>query len=118
MPGAEHLRDSKELTEILKKQHDDAKAVGAICAAPAVVLETHGILKGHTATSHPAFTSKLSDQSQIDTRVVKDGTVITSRGPGTAFEFALALVKMLCGEEKMREVAGPMVMYDSWEKSV
>ena len=34
--------------------------------------------------------------------------VITSQGPGTAIEFALALVKELCGEEKRKAVAGPM----------
>jgi putative intracellular protease/amidase len=44
--------------------------------------------------------------------VVVDGNLTTSRGPGTAFEFALSLVKQLYGEEKMQEVAGPMVMYD------
>jgi transcriptional regulator GlxA family with amidase domain len=41
-----------------------------------------------------------------------DGNVVTSRGPGTAFEFALALVKVLYGPEKVSEVAGPMVMYE------
>ena len=45
-------------------------------------------------------------------RVVSDGTVITSRGPGTAIEFALALVKALFGVEKAAEVAGPMVVHD------
>ena len=47
-----------------------------------------------------------------DSRVVVDGSLTTSRGPGTAFEFALALVKQLYGEETMKKVAGPMVMYD------
>ena len=41
-----------------------------------------------------------------------DGNLTTSRGPGTAFEFALSLVKQLYGEEKMKEVAAAMVMYD------
>jgi 4-methyl-5(b-hydroxyethyl)-thiazole monophosphate biosynthesis len=48
----------------------------------------------------------------VQQRVVVDGSLTTSRGPGTAFEFALALVKALYGEDKAREVAGPMVMYD------
>lgn len=68
-----------------------------------------GLLKGKKATAHPAFSAKLEDQSAVSSRVVVDGKLVTSRGPGTAFEFALALVKMLYGEEKMREVAGPMV---------
>ncbi len=51
----------------------------------------------------------MSDASAVTNRVVVDGRLTTSRGPGTAFEFALALVKELYGAEKMREVAGPMV---------
>lgn len=46
---------------------------------------------------------------------MEEATIVTSRGPGTAFEFALELVKLLCGEEAMRNVAGPMVMYDGWD---
>ena len=41
-----------------------------------------------------------------------DGPVITSRGPGTAIEFALALVKALFGADKAAEVAGPMVVHE------
>jgi transcriptional regulator GlxA family with amidase domain len=40
------------------------------------------------------------------------------RGPGTTFEFALALVKLLYGEEKMQEVAGPMVLPDGFDKAL
>jgi len=47
----------------------------------------------------------------IDSRVVVDGKITTSRGPGTAFEFALSLIKQLYGAEKVDQVAGPMVMY-------
>lgn len=55
--------------------------------------------------AHPCACSAVSE------RVVVDGTLTTSRGPGTAFEFALSLVKQLYGEEKMNAVAGPMVMH-------
>ncbi len=48
--------------------------------------------------------------SAIQQRVVEDGLLTTSRGPGTAFEFALTLVRQLYGEDKMKAVAGPMVM--------
>jgi len=48
----------------------------------------------------------------VEERVIVDGQLITSRGPGTAFEFALALVRVLYGEEKMHQVAKPMVMYE------
>ena len=62
MPGAEHLRDSPELDSLLQQHAADGKLLTAICAAPAVVFESKGLLKGKTATCHPAFTEKLSDQ--------------------------------------------------------
>lgn len=118
MPGAERLRDSQTVVDLLDKQRSADKPFAAICATPAVALEHHGFLKGKKATAHPAFSGKLTDGSEAERRVVADGKLTTSRGPGTAFEFALALVKQLYGEEKMREVAGPMVMYEGWDKSI
>jgi protein deglycase len=118
MPGAERLRDSRPLLDLLDKQRSADKPIAAICATPAVALEHHGFLKGYKATAHPAFVDKLSDGSEADRRVVSDAALTTSRGPGTAFEFALALVKRLYGEEKMREVAGPMVMYEGWDAAI
>ena len=62
MPGAAHLRDSQPLSELLRKQAAADKLLTAICAAPAVVLEAQGLLKGKKATCHPGFVDKLSDQ--------------------------------------------------------
>ncbi|KAL4429574.1 hypothetical protein ABPG77_008623 [Micractinium sp. CCAP 211/92] len=118
MPGAERLRDSAALTELVAKQKAGDKLHAAICATPAVAFEPQGILAGKRATSHPAFSDKLSNQEAVEQRVVVDGKLVTSRGPGTAFEFALALVRELYGEEKMREVAGPMVMAPGWDKAL
>lgn len=118
MPGAERLRDSEALIGLLDKQAAAGKAHAAICATPAVALEPRGFLKGKKATAHPAFTDKLVDNSEAQRRVVADGVLTTSRGPGTAFEFALALVKQLYDEEKMEEIAEPMVMYDGWKDAV
>lgn len=55
-------------------------------------------------TAHPAFSGKLANQAAVSQRVVVDGPLTTSRGPGTAFEFALALVKQLYGDAKAQEV--------------
>jgi 4-methyl-5(b-hydroxyethyl)-thiazole monophosphate biosynthesis len=110
MPGAEHLRDSKELERILKDQRDKGRLYGAICAAPAVVLKHHGLLNQRQATCHPSFVSHLENIDMVDARVVVDGTCVTSRGPGTALEFALKLVELLYGEDKAKEVAKPMVV--------
>ena len=110
MPGAEHLRDSKELEKILRRQNQEGRLYGAICASPAVVLQYHGLLDQRRATCHPNFAHQLENADLVESRVVLDGTCITSRGPGTALEFALKLVEVLYGEEKAKEVAAPMVV--------
>jgi 4-methyl-5(b-hydroxyethyl)-thiazole monophosphate biosynthesis len=111
MPGAERLRDCEDLQQMQLAQKEEGRTWAAICASPAVVLESKGLLQGKAATCHPAFSDKLSNQSHVPSRVVVDGSLITSRGPGTALEFALALVAALFGAEKAQEVAGPMVMH-------
>jgi 4-methyl-5(b-hydroxyethyl)-thiazole monophosphate biosynthesis len=110
MPGAEHLRDSRVLEELLKRQQSEDRWYAAICAAPAVVLQPQGLLQGKRATGHPAFMEQLDAARAETERVVVDGRCITSRGPGTALEFALKLVEHLFGSSKAEEVAGPMIV--------
>ncbi|MGD2089163.1 MAG: DJ-1/PfpI family protein [Candidatus Aminicenantes bacterium] len=110
MPGAEHLRDSTELVDMLKKQRETGRLYAAICASPAVVFQPHGLLAGKKATCHPGRKDTLENKEAADSRVVVDGNCITSQGPGTAMEFALKLVELLLGKEKMKEVEGPLVM--------
>lgn len=105
--GAERLRDCASLTALLRAQRERGAAYAAICAAPAVVLGTHGLLPAR-ATAHPAFHERLGERAD-PARVVEDGTVITSRAPGTALEFALALVARLYGAEHAAAVAEPML---------
>lgn len=109
MPGAERLRDCEVLHKLLTEQAEGKRPLGAICAAPAVVLEAKGLLKESKTTCHPAFVEKLSDQSAAESRVVIDGINITSQGPGTAMEFALSIVEKYCGEEKAEIIAEAMV---------
>jgi protein deglycase len=62
------------------------------------------------ATCYPSFMEKFTAEViPVNSRVVADRNVVTSQGPGTAIEFALALVELLYGKEKMEEVAGPLV---------
>ncbi len=110
IPGAERLRDSKDLTGILKNQYKTGRFYGAICASPAVVLQHHGLLASRHATCHPAFEKLIQRTDEIESRVVVDGPCITSRGAGTAIEFALKLVEQLCGKEKADEIALAMVV--------
>jgi protein deglycase len=110
MPGAEHLRDSKEFIAMLKDQVDAGRLYAAICASPAVVLEHHGLIAGKKATCHPSFMGKLKNTSAVNQTVVVDGHCITSQGAGTALEFSLKLVEILFGIEKRHEVAKAMVV--------
>jgi protein deglycase len=110
IPGAQNLQKSTILTELLKKQNNQNKLYGAICAAPALVLEHHGLLQGKNATCHPGFAEKLSSHAYIHERVVVDKNCVTSRGAGTSIEFALELLGIIMGEEKKREVAKGMAI--------
>ncbi|XP_019193862.1 PREDICTED: protein DJ-1 homolog A-like [Ipomoea nil] len=107
--GAQAFANSEKLVNMLKKQRESNKPYGAICASPALVLEPHGLLKGKKATAYPAMCNKLSDPSEADNRVIVDGYLITSRGPGTTMEFALAIVEKFLGRDTALELAKGMV---------
>lgn len=110
MPGAKYLRDCPDLIAMLTEQADSGRLYGAICAAPVVTLQPHGLLKGKRATCHPSRVQDLENRDAADQAVVVDGHCITGRGPGTAVAFALQLVKALYGRDKMEEVAGPLAI--------
>jgi 4-methyl-5(b-hydroxyethyl)-thiazole monophosphate biosynthesis len=105
MPGASNLNDDARVHELLKKMANSGKFTGAICAAP-MVLGNAGVLDGKRATSFPGFVDQM-DLPTVDytgVPVERDGKVITSRGAGTALDFALELVDALVGREKRDEV--------------
>lgn len=108
--GARKLRSSTHLEKILKRQAGQGRMYAAICASPAIVLKHHGLLDGHKATCHPEFVGELENKKHVEERVVVDRNVVTSRGPGTAVEFALKLVELLEGKEKADSIAEAMVV--------
>lgn len=110
MPGAEHLRDTPALIAQLQAQDARGALFAAICAAPGVVLGTHGLIGARKATAYPGFEGLLPAGSFVDQRVVRDGHLLTSRGPGTALEFALALVEALGHADKAAQLASGMLV--------
>ncbi len=110
VPGADNLRDSAELIELLNKQKNANRYYAAICASPAVVFQSHGLLEGTKATCYPAFMEQLNSDAKSESRVVVDGYCVTSRGPGTAIDFSLKLVELLISYEKAKEVADAMLV--------
>ncbi len=97
MPGSTTLRDDARVQDLLKRQNKEGKKIGAICAAP-IALGKAGLLAGKKATSYPGFESELPGAKYQEATVVRDGNIITSRGPGTAMEFSLQLAADLKGQ--------------------
>lgn len=91
MPGTTNLGAHAGVVDTIQLFAEKGKLVSAICAAPSVLGEA-GILKGKHATCHPGFEPKLTGAVTSEDSVVTDGNVITSRGMGTAIDFALAIV--------------------------
>jgi 4-methyl-5(b-hydroxyethyl)-thiazole monophosphate biosynthesis len=103
MPGAEHLKKDPRIAEIVRRLRAAGRPVAAICAAP-MVLAAAGVLDGLRATSYPGFLADAPGATVVGDAVVIDGGVITSRGPGTALDFALALVEELVGREARQAI--------------
>ncbi len=110
LPGADHLDNDPRIKTLLQNMAKSGKYTAAICAAPKV-LANAGILEGKTATSYPGFLENLDlPNTQLsDKAVVIDGKVITSRGPGTAMDFALEIIETIAGKEKRNEVETALV---------
>ncbi|XP_005186506.2 protein dj-1beta isoform X1 [Musca domestica] len=109
--GSKALAASAMVGEILKQQEKENRIVAAICAAP-TALAAFDIGKGKSLTSYPSFKSQLESHYKYidDQKVIQDGNLITSRGPGTAFDFGLKIAEVLAGPEKAAEVAKGMLL--------
>jgi 4-methyl-5(b-hydroxyethyl)-thiazole monophosphate biosynthesis len=108
LPGTDHLRDDPRVTPFVREMERAGKYTCAICAAP-TVLKAAGVTEGRSVTSHPIVEGDLKDLDYREDRVVVDGPVVTSRGAGTAMEFALELVRILVGAEKADVLAQLML---------
>jgi len=108
MPGSENLRDHPGVQGLVKRQNERGGKLAAICAAP-IALASAGVIEGRRATSYPGFGGELSGAEYREERVVVDANVFTSRGPGTAMEFALRLAEDLKGRETARALADSML---------
>ena len=99
MPGSVHLSQCEPLIQALKAQNQAGKRIAAICAAPAVVLGHHGLLRGKRATCFPGFEEELNGAIVVDQGVVTDGNITTAKGLGVALDLGLELVKLLIDEK-------------------
>jgi 4-methyl-5(b-hydroxyethyl)-thiazole monophosphate biosynthesis len=111
LPGGTVKIDEHDgLKERIMEFYNAGKYVAAICAAP-MVLGGLGILKGKKATCYPGYEKYLEGASVAEGQaVVTEGKVITGRGPGLTFDFALQLLELLEGKAKRDEVAEGLLL--------
>lgn len=109
-PGTKRLGEHDGLKEQLLLAAENDKWIAAICAAP-TILGKLGILNGKEAMCYPGRESDLRG-ARVNTTdsVVIDGKIITSRGPGTSLDFALAIVRMLKGAEQEGNLRKSMII--------
>jgi 4-methyl-5(b-hydroxyethyl)-thiazole monophosphate biosynthesis len=103
LPGADHLDGDPRIRGLLKEMVDEDRFTAAICAAPKVLAST-GLLEGKKVTSFPGALDAFDGLDYRTDPVVQDGKLITSRGPGTAMDFALTLIESLVGKDRRDEV--------------
>lgn len=110
MPGAKNLFDSAAVVECVRTTAANGGVVAAICAAP-IVLAKAGLLKGKKFTLYPGFEKYLDGLASCEEPAVRDGRVVTGRGPGAVFDFAAALAAALGREEEIRTLYAGMFVH-------
>jgi 4-methyl-5(b-hydroxyethyl)-thiazole monophosphate biosynthesis len=108
MPGTRHLQADARVIKLAQDMAKHGKYVTAICAAP-MVLATAGLLAGKRATCYPTCLDEFPGVQLQTEAVLEDGKLITSRGPGTAMDFALLLAERLAGKARRDEVETGLV---------
>lgn len=103
MPGAENLNNSPLVQMAIDYCAENNKIIGAICAAP-FILGRKGLLKGKNATCFPGFENELLEASIVESGVIIDGTIVTAKGAGIAWEFGAAICSIITGEEKALQI--------------
>jgi 4-methyl-5(b-hydroxyethyl)-thiazole monophosphate biosynthesis len=109
MPGAAHLAEHPVVQRLIRETRDRDRYTAAVCAGP-IALSAAGVLAGKTVTCYPGMEDRLDGATAVDDRVVVDGKVVTSRGPGTALEFALTLAGILTGHAQETALAQGMLV--------
>lgn len=97
--GAQRLEADQRIAALLRQMTEQGRFVAAICAAPRVLAKA-GLLQDREVTAYPGILDGQPEIRLSSAAVVRDGTFITSRGPGTAMDFVLNLIEILRGREQ------------------
>ncbi len=109
MPGSNNLNAHQQLKDLIITYNEQGKWIAAICAAP-LVFGGLGLLKGKEATCYPGIEPQLTGAILKKEAVVQSGNIVTGRGPGLVFDFALKLLALLNGQAKADDVAEGMLL--------
>jgi 4-methyl-5(b-hydroxyethyl)-thiazole monophosphate biosynthesis len=109
MQGASNLDAHDGLSRLIYDFAEKGLPLAAICAAP-LVFGKRGLLSGRKATCYPGFEQFLEGADYTAALVQEDGNVVTGKGPGAAMEFAFAIVRRACGEQKVKELKQGMMI--------
>ena len=110
MPGSKHLKESDIVIDMLKDINSRKGIIAAICAAP-MALGRAGLLQGKNATCYPGCESDMTGAKTSKNPVVKDGNIITGKGPACAIPFALEIVAALKGENIKNSLKQALQVY-------
>lgn len=110
LPGADNLRDNANVQHLIKQQYQQDKKIAAICAAPKA-LAAAGILDGKKITCYPGSLDQTESAGiNISANAIEiDGNIVTSRGPGTAMDFALTLIEQLDSRQSRDRIEAQLV---------
>ena len=112
LPNAHLLRDNSNVRTVVERLRSERKSIAAICAAP-TALAAYGLTENRRVTAYPTCQAEMESLQPssiyVDEAVVADDFLITSRGPGTAIEFALAIIQKLIGSEKAATIRSEIV---------
>jgi len=111
MPGALNLSNSEKLITLLRNSIDTQTYIGAICAAPAVILNKHGLIKNRKVTCHKDYIHEISEKFQASEDVCISGNLITANGPASAVKFSIEIIYQLLGPVKSNEIKLMMGQY-------
>lgn len=106
--GAEHLKNSQKVLELLRDFHKQDKWIASICASP-IALDAAGILRGKKYTCYPGFQDQIKDGEYTAKNVQVDGKLITASGPSKALTFAYEIVTKAISKEAVAQVKGDML---------
>ncbi|MCX6156114.1 MAG: DJ-1/PfpI family protein [Candidatus Kapabacteria bacterium] len=105
MPGTSNLAANEHLTNLIRSHYAHNKIIAAICAAPTILLNLNLLDKILPVCSHPSVASQFKGYNYVEEKCAIQNNIITSRGAGTAVDFALKITETLCGSEISTKIA-------------